>query len=622
MPIRPSGRAKGTAAIALLLAFLMSACSTPQPPVKQAVQVVAVPKKLSTVEDALQLQDDGRVIDAAHAFVDVHRQSMAADRARYLFDAAQLYLSVQDVPNALDMLKKLKASAPSSAYGALLGAQLALADGNVFKAMTGLTDTRLRELGSAGKGVYWSTMAEAYRLSEPTLALRDSTKASAGLDTGQSYVLRSLHAHIRAEEFLASTRELSAHQESIWQLLAVQSVPALKSFREQTGDNAERGWIDLALLSKDGMPPGRAKAKAIAAWRKRYPSHVILDQRLLDLNNADKARMRHLALILPTRSKELGASARAVWEGFQSVQAKTPGPFPVKLYETDEKAESTINAYNTAVDNGAILIVGPLPRSALKILAKRKLLSVPTVALNVIDTETVPVNLYQFGLPITHEAKLIARAARDKGFTEAIVLRGSSPLDLRSAEAFAREWTQLKRSVKVSVSTNDAAAITRATTTGNAASTMVFVAADFRNALPAINMMPASWNVFGTSTLNTLSPEAAKLDKSRHVYFVDSPSLVRASKEASRVPPAISRDAVTLRLYWLGVDVCRLSVLLLNEEVRFNRPVMDGATGTLRVTRGRLVERDLQVVSFQEANLARYHASDFDRLAEVRQKRN
>ena len=118
------------------------------------------------------------------------------------------------------------------------------------------------------------------------------------------------------------------------------------------------------------------------------------------------------------------------------------------------------------------------------------------------------------------------------------------------------------------------------------------------------------------------SPEAAQLGMNRHIYFVDSPSLIKAASLSAPIPDAIGRNIIASRLYWLGADVCRLSTLLLNEEMRFNRTLMDGATGSLRVTRSRMVERDLQVISFHEANLAKYNTSDFDRLVDLRSKRN
>lgn len=602
----------------ILLASLVAACSTTTtvvPPVNSLPQA-ALPKKISTVEDALQLKDDGRTADAANTLVNVYLQSAAADRARYLFDAAQLYLSMQDTSRATGMLVKLKQFAPASAYTTLLSAQLSLLNGNVPIATAQLNDIRLAELNTGGKGVYWSTMAEAQRGSKPA-SQHGADAASSG---SQPNIARAFHAYIKAEEFLTSTQELSANQESIWQLLAAQSVPLLKKIKAQTQDRTEKAWLDLMLISKDAKPGKRVTS--LANWRKQYPQHVVLDQRLLDLKQANKAAARHLALILPTKSKELGMSAKAVWEGFKSIQNKTPGPYPIKLYETDEKTGSTINAYNAAVDKGAILIVGPLPRAAVSLLAKRKLLAVPTVALNTIDTDTVPVNLYQFGLPVSHEAKLIARAAREKGFTEAIVLKGSSPLDMRAAEAFAKEWRGLNQTLKFDIPVGDAESIARVTTSSNAASTMLFVAADFHNALPVIKSLPTAWSVFGTSTLNTLSPEAAQLGMNRHIYFVDSPSLIKAASLSAPIPDAIGRNIIASRLYWLGADVCRLSTLLLNEEMRFNRTLMDGATGSLRVTRSRMVERDLQVISFHEANLAKYNTSDFDRLVDLRSKRN
>jgi outer membrane PBP1 activator LpoA protein len=249
------------------------------------------------------------------------------------------------------------------------------------------------------------------------------------------------------------------------------------------------------------------------------------------------------------------------------------------------------------------------------LLAQRRLLAVPTVALNAIDEGKYPINLYQFGLPIAQEARVVARGAKNMGFTDAIVLKGNTALDARSSEAFIEEWAQLHQSIKVALAVQDLSGIGQLASGGLPAGTMIFVAADFQSALPAIKAMPENWSVFGTSALNTNSPLVAQLNKRQKIYFVDVPDLIGKSEVSESPSQPGKPDAVLARLYALGIDAYRFSTLLMHDELRYNRPLMNGETGKLSVTRSGNVERDLPLLSLQHASLASYHADDLAKLA-------
>jgi outer membrane PBP1 activator LpoA protein len=394
-----------------------------------------------------------------------------------------------------------------------------------------------------------------------------------------------------------------------------QTVTSLTAMRAKATNPTMRAWLDLALVTKKTKGP--VSEKAVNAWIKKYPDQVVLNQRLLELRGLHPETMRHMAVILPTKSKELGRFAQAVWEGFQFSQKNDADPYPIKLYDTDSNPATTLAAYRSALDHGATLIVGPLSRSSLALLAQRRLLAVPTVALNVVEDGKFPINLYQFGLPIAQEARVVARGAKSKGFTDAIVLKGNSALDGRSSEAFINEWTQLHETVKVALSVQDVAGISQLATTTASPHTMVFVAADFQNALPAIKAMPDNWTIFGTSALNTDSAEVSQLSKNQKIYFVDVPDLVGKSTTPAATADTSSTkpDAVYGRLYALGIDACRFSTLLMHDEVRYNRTLLNGDTGKLSVTRNGNVERDLPLLSLQHASLANYHADDLAHLS-------
>lgn len=612
----------------------LAACTTPNQ--EHAHPPQATDTKDHTVEDALQLKDDGKVGDAAGVMLQVSERAANEVKTQYLFEAGQLYLAVPDAQHANDVLQKLINSNPNSSYTKILKAQLYLSGGQTNEAITLLGNTAPTDVTPAAKGAYWLTLAQANEKcasadsAPPAVAAStpaSTTKPAAKLvpkkkaPSINACVPEALRARAEANDTLISPSDLAANQDALWQLMATQSTNNLSAIRSKSTNATMKAWIDLSLLAKKTKGP--VSEKSIKLWTKKYPDQVVLSQRLLELRGLHPENMRHIAVILPTNAKDLGRFAQAVWEGFQAGQKNDTEPYPIKLYDTDSNPATTLAAYRSALDKGATLIVGPLSRSSLSLLAQRRLLAVPTVALNVVEDGKFPINLYQFGLPIAQEARVVARGAKNKGFTDAIVLKGNTALDARSSEAFINEWTQFHQTIKVALSVQDLAGINQLTTETLSPHTMVFVAADFQNALPAIKAMPVTWTVFGTSALNTDSPEVAQLNKNQKIYFVDVPDLVGKSTGAgvtAENSQSAKPDAVYGRLYALGLDACRFSTLLTHDELRYNRPLMNGDTGKLSVTRSGNVERDLPLQSLQHASLASYHADDLARLAPSNEK--
>lgn len=599
--------------VAAIVAAL-AACSTP--PQEVAKQPLPAATKDRTIEDALQLKDDGKVGDAAGVMLQVSERVANDVRTQYLFEAGQLYLAVPDARHASEVLQKLIKSYPNSGYAKILQAQISLLNEKNNDAIVALGSVPPSDITQNAKGIFWLTLAQADESCSPGTvepARAGKTAARKKAPAVNACLPEALRARAEANDLLISPSDLARNQDALWQLMAAQSASTLQAIKSKSANTTLKAWIDLALLSKKSK--NAVPDKAIKAWSAKYADQAVLNQRLLELRGLHPDKMRHMAVILPTKSKDLGRFAKAVWEGFQAAQKSGPTPYPIKLYETDANPATTLKAYQSALEKGANLIVGPLSRSSLSLLAQRRLLAVPTVALNVVEEGSFPINLYQFGLPIAQEARVVARGARSKGFTEAIVLKGNSSLDARSSEAFINEWAQFHQSIKAALSVQDLAGIGQLASSGLTPHTMVFVAADFQSALPAIKAMPQSWTVFGTSALNTDSPEVAQLNKSQKIYFVDVPDLANKNALSDASSQTAKPDAVFARLYALGMDACRFSTLLMRDELRYNRPLLSGKTGNLSVTRNGNVERDLPLLSLQHASLASYHTDDLARLA-------
>ena len=100
-----------------------------------------------------------------------------------------------------------------------------------------------------------------------------------------------------------------------------------------------------------------------------------------------------------------------------------------------------LDAFEAARKSGAKVIVGPLVRDDLKIVAPWTLELPLTLALNQSDdVAPVPPQLYTFPLAVESDARTIARRMRDDAAQNVAIVGADTPLMKRFAGAFATEW--------------------------------------------------------------------------------------------------------------------------------------------------------------------------------------
>jgi uncharacterized protein len=148
--------------------------------------------------------------------------------------------------------------------------------------------------------------------------------------------------------------------------------------------------------------------------------------------------------LLPLKSPSVGKQADALRLGIlEAAKVHRGTTLPLVVRATGDEPFDVVQAYEDAVRSGAQLVIGPLTRSAVTALAGTTLVTVPTLALNAPEDESlVPQRLYVFGLQIENEAKQVAQLARDRGRRNAIVVVSEAPLSRRLAQAFADEFVR------------------------------------------------------------------------------------------------------------------------------------------------------------------------------------
>jgi outer membrane PBP1 activator LpoA protein len=176
------------------------------------------------------------------------------------------------------------------------------------------------------------------------------------------------------------------------------------------------------------IPPAASGRRRRARFRRRAPA---------------SATPRRIGVLLPL-SGPLAELGRAVRDGLLAGYYAAPGTKPELLfYDTAGQADRIAHLYEQALQRGADIIVGPLTKETVEVLARAHALPVPTLALNYSARASVPRNLYQFGLSPEDEARQVARQAWGDGHVRALALTLSGSWGDRLMQAFADEWERL-----------------------------------------------------------------------------------------------------------------------------------------------------------------------------------
>src|SRR3989338_680875 len=149
------------------------------------------------------------------------------------------------------------------------------------------------------------------------------------------------------------------------------------------------------------------------------------DRERLPLMQGDEAHAPHIALLLPLKSAAFGAAAEVVQQGFMAsanVEAQgLSGELPVRVYGSFDESNDIVVLYRQAIAGGAQVVVGPLTRIGVSVLAAEQDIPVPSLALNVAEGQFAS-RLYFFGMMVEEEARQVAQLAWQHGLRQAIVI--------------------------------------------------------------------------------------------------------------------------------------------------------------------------------------------------------
>ncbi len=353
-------------------------------------------------------------------------------------------------------------------------------------------------------------------------------------------------------------------------------------------------WVLLvASLYVSGLAYATDATPAVAVKSVPAPTGKVLPQ-------PDEKPVPHIALLLPLKSAAFGRAADAVRQGFLAAASSRLQSLPIRVYEyADESAEVT-SIYQQAIAGGARAAAGPLTRSGVADLAGYPNITVPTLALNIVDA-TGSEKLYFFGLTAEMEARQIALLAASAGLRRATIVSNDTALSKRLSHAFAEEWKIRGGSIAGEILYHDNPAILAdlPVAEGN----MVFLVADAETAHLIRPYLNTSLPVYATSQLFNGNTDTLTNFDLNDVHFIDMPWLLQPDHPAVMIYPRANPplEADMERLYALGIDAFRLLQIMLDNSFRTSLP-LDGVTGRIRLNDRRQFQREAIPAQFWQGS--------------------
>lgn len=449
--------------------------------------------------------------------------------------------------------------------------------------------------------------------------------------------LEAAREYIEEAAFLSEQDALDENARAIW--AAVNQIDTAALSRNLQGLSGDlRGWVDLALIGRSRWLDDAAFERALAEWQGRYPGHPAASSVLPTLAARPPTGLgpRRIGLLLPL-SGQYAAAARAIQDGFIAAWYEDRGGDPERAVVVYDADASNVQAlYDQAVDEGADFIVGPLEKPAIQTLLKRGSLSVPTLALNQIDS-AVPAGIdsavaasapeagnmgpgtapaiYQFALSPEDEARQIAERAWLDGRERALVIAPEGPWGTRVVGAFKRHWEALggriaayktfrsatrdyAAAVHALVAASGRAAAVPRGAPGRAGINFVFMVAtplEGRQIHPQLAQEAGDLPIYATSHVYSGSRATEADQDLEGVMFPDMPWILTPERVSMR--QVIARHfAQTLReqsrLLAFGVDAYELVSRLAGLQMDPVRGY-EGVTGTLHLDGAGRIQRNL-----------------------------
>ncbi len=396
-----------------------------------AISPVVQPPQ-SQVSQALQFEQQGKFAAAAQIYTALANTVQGQQRNKYVISAAEDWWQAQQSQNAWKLLAQIQ-------------------EKNLYPALNARIELLKANLDFAAQ----QPEAALKHLNFPLAPLPDELKARTLLLRAQVYVamndtVAAVTDLSERETYLGNnSAAIQDNHQRIWDVVTQSRTPLNLLALPKGISSTARGWLLLGNLARNIWQQPQNLLQQLQAWQSLYPDHPANQDIVPDLIAKQKVFVTypaHVAVLLPL-SGSYQSAADAVRDGLFTAyfQLSNNGSAPVvMLYDTGASAIGAQAAYRQAVAAGADIVVGPLIKDAVAGIAALGSLPVPVLALNSLDSgQSIPPQLFQFGLPPEDEAAQVADRLIAEGLKRGVALVSQGDWGSRVLNAFSARFTQL-----------------------------------------------------------------------------------------------------------------------------------------------------------------------------------
>jgi outer membrane PBP1 activator LpoA protein len=406
----------------IIIALSLSACKPASSPINVRPD--------NTAEIAAQTaEQSGDYMAASQQYLDLASIAKEPQKSAYFLHAAMLFWQLNQLESLTSTLANIDRTVLNPKQQleiAILDANLALINVQPEQALAVLFPIDLSYTSPAQKKQALELKIQAYNLTENWL------------EKANNHILLAP---------LLSEMEQAENQQSLWQALMLLTPQALDLFNPGIPPAIDSGWFSLAYLVQTYRVQPETFIVALEDWQRNYPKHPAepsLYQQSLDAGTKLPQDLNDIAILLP-ETGPYKAAAQAIKRGIIAAHLTSKSNSRLHFFavDTDKRTglSNVLQQYQRAIDRNVNIVIGPLDKESLEILANADNLSIPVIALNRLENENHKKNIFQFGLAPEDEAVAVANYAIEKDYRRALVLAPDSPWGARIAAAFNTQWS-------------------------------------------------------------------------------------------------------------------------------------------------------------------------------------
>lgn len=322
-----------------------------------------------------------------------------------------------------------------------------------------------------------------------------------------------------------------------------------------------------------------------------------------------------IALFVPPSEGMYRRATLALVDGVRAAHQRDGTGITIEVIEIDEDLVALRGLYDELQQRGFSMVIGPLTRDAVALIADAGSPPVFTLALNEREGRALPPNMLSLGVSIESEARQAASIAWEEAALvaprpRAAVLQDPTALGSRAASAFAERWSALGGDLYEPIEVaNATAGRMRTLLSGLRADTWFVAASPVIAQAVRVSVGPRA-PIYGTSRLNTGAVRTGEVvdrypirsPELDGVRLIDLPWRVQPDAPAVMAyprPPDMNLEVQ--KLYALGIDSFRIARLLIDRAPAID---LDGVTGRLRLSAdGTTIEREGVLAEYRDGVL-------------------